>query len=134
MPAFLFSGVSVMEKIMSLLCKHMDTGAYNRLFGGKMLFYLDEAAAVYAYGLVEKGVNLVTYRMGEIKFLRAVELNEVMSFYGTGASFTEHSVSFVLRVQVGEELCLETDVTMVSVDASGRKEKLRLASKTVEKP
>ncbi|MGN0848465.1 MAG: hotdog domain-containing protein [Victivallaceae bacterium] len=110
-----------MEKIMSLLCKHMDTGACDRLFGGKMLFYLDEAAAVYAYGLVGKGVNLVTYRFGEIIFRRPVKLNEVMNFCGGEPSFSRHSVSFKLRVDVEGEVCLETDVTMVSVDGTGKK-------------
>ena len=104
-----------MEKIMSLLCKHMDTGACDRLFGGKMLFYLDEAAAVYAYGLVGKGVNLVTYRFGEIIFRRPVKLNEVMNFCGGEPSFSRHSVN------VEGEVCLETDVTMVSVDGTGKK-------------
>ena len=99
----------------------MDTGACDRLFGGKMLFYLDEAAAVYAYGLVGKGVNLVTYRFGEIIFRRPVKLNEVMNFCGGEPSFSRHSVSFKLRVDVEGEVCLETDVTMVSVDGTGKK-------------
>ena len=111
-----------MEKIMSLLCKHMDTGACDRLFGGKMLFYLDEAAAVYAYSHVGKGVNLVTYRFGEIKFRRPVKLNEVLSFYGGEPHFSEHSISFAMEVRVDDELCLETAVTLVSVDASGKKQ------------
>ena len=110
-----------MEKIMSILCKHMDTGGYNRMFGGKLLSYLDEAVAIYGYGLVSRGVNLVTYRIGEIKFLRPVLLNEVLTIYGYGESYTAHSISFRLCVKVDDELCLDTDVTMVGVDESGKK-------------
>lgn len=65
-----------------------------------MLFYPDEAAAVYAYGLVGKGVNLVTYRFGEIIFRRPVKWKEVMNFCEGEPSFSHHSVSFKLRVDV----------------------------------
>ena len=109
------------EKITAVLCKTMDVGANNTMFGGQMLFYVDDAAAVYAYSVVSPGSRLVTYRIGETLFRRPVRLGETVTFYGGEPRFTRHSVTFKISVMVGNELCVETEAVMVSVDQDGNK-------------
>ena len=114
-----------MEKIMSMLCKHMDTGVDGRMFGGQMLFYLDEAAAVYAISKCDRSIRLVTYRFGETIFRKSVAINQILTFYGHEPIFTRSSISFRITVTADDEPCLEADATLVAVDASGKKTVIR---------
>ena len=109
------------EKITAVLCKTMDVGAESTMFGGQMLFYLDDAAAVYAHMVAPEGSRLVTYRIGETIFRRPVRLGEIVSFYGGEPRFSRHSICFKIRVMVDDELCVETEAVMVNVDKGGNK-------------
>ncbi|MDD4817530.1 MAG: hotdog domain-containing protein [Victivallaceae bacterium] len=114
-----------MEKIMSMLCKHMDTGVDGQMFGGQMLFYLDEAAAVYALSQCERSSRLVTYRFGETVFRKPVKINQILTFYGHEPTFTNSSISFRITVTADDATCLEADATLVAVDGNGKKAAIR---------
>ena len=86
-----------------------------------MLFYLDDAAVVYAYGKCALGTRLVTFRLDETVFRRPVHLGEILTFYGSDPVFTKCSISFRITVKVNDEIRLETGVTMVAVDMHGAK-------------
>ena len=107
-------------KITSNICKLMDIGNRGCLFGGRMLCWLDEAAAIYAMEITQCR-DLVTYRLAETVFKHPVQHNDVLEFFGDNPRPGRCSLTFDLFVMVNERECLRTECTFVAVDESGRK-------------
>lgn len=107
-------------KITSTMCKALDIGNRNTLFGGRMLSWLDEAAAIYAMQITNCP-DLVTYRLAETIFTRPVRHNDILEFYGDNPRKGRHSITFRIQVMVGGQECLSTECTFVAVDSNGNK-------------
>ena len=104
-----------------------DTNARGTIFGGVILSYIDQAAAIEAHKQSTK--NFVTKAMNAVEFVAPVQLGDVVSFYSRVIRLGTTSVT--VRVDVEAERfkeeqgkhfvkVTEAEVVCVSVDTSGR--------------
>ncbi len=101
-----------------------DTNNHNSIFGGRVLAYIDEIAAItamkHAKGLV------VTASIDSVDFLSAAHVGDILEIESivssTGRSSMEVYVRVVSRnIETGEEkLTTESFVTMVAVNEEGK--------------
>jgi acyl-CoA thioesterase YciA len=102
-----------------------DTNARGTIFGGVILSYIDQAAAIEAHRQFNR--NFVTKAMNAVEFVAPVHVGDVVSFYARVIRLGRTSV--VVRVDVeaegfrsGEKLQVrvtEAEVVCVSVDKEG---------------
>ena len=86
-------------RITSRICKLMDIGNRNTLFGGQMLAWLDEAAALYAMEITQCN-DLLTYRLAETVFKRPVRHNDILHLLGIGElALHTQRIGFVTDVE-----------------------------------
>jgi acyl-CoA thioesterase YciA len=87
-----------MELITRHLCKTSDLGVHGNLFGGRMLSWLDEAAAMMVTRIC-KTKSMVTIKMDEIIFHTPVKENHNVNIYGevVGIGTTSISVKLVAK-------------------------------------
>jgi acyl-CoA thioesterase YciA len=104
-----------------------DTNALGTIFGGVILSYIDQAAAVQAYKIAEK--KIVTKAMNAVEFVAPVHLGDVVSFYTRVIKVGRTSVTVKVEVEAerflenqGKHLVKVTDaeVVCVAVDHEGR--------------
>lgn len=107
-----------MENHRLVLPEHMNH--YGFLFGGYLLAWVDEMAWMAASGDYP-GCQLVTVGMKEVAFKKSVRKGTVLRFEATRARVGDTSVTYSVIVwNEGEEI-FSTEVTLVHVDAFGRK-------------
>lgn len=101
-----------------------DLGLNGNLFGGNMMAWADEAAAVYARTQC-KYDWMVTRHIDEIDFTKAVKAGTLLRFYGSNDRLGETSVKFTLTVMdSNDEIYFRTKFVFVAVDAEGKRTKL----------
>ncbi len=97
-----------------------DLGVHNNLFGGNMLAWMDEAAAIYARQMM--GIpRVVSMRFGEILFKHPVMLEDIVDFFCDNPRKGNTSLTFDIIAEVRGKTVFNTECTFVSVDANGRK-------------
>ena len=107
------------------IVKYPDCNATDNLFGGRMMEWMDEGAALYA-GCVMKRDELVTRVVGAIEFKRPVPRGWVCTVYartvreGRTSLTVEVLVTRTSRTQQVEQEVTRTEVVFVAVDAEGR--------------
>ncbi|HEB83786.1 MAG TPA: hypothetical protein ENI92_02165 [Bacteroidetes bacterium] len=106
-------------RITSKICMTKDVGTHGNLFGGNMLAWMDEAAAVFARTRTGEP-HLVTLRFSEILFKRPVKVGEMITFYACEPVVGRSSITFDLVGKVKEDVVFRTTCTFVNVDAEGR--------------
>lgn len=107
------------------LVKYPDCNATDNLFGGQMLAWIDEGAALYA-GCRMKTDHLVTVKIGEIIFKVPVERGQIVSIFCK--TIKEGRTSLTVEViatksshsNQTEERVIETELVFVAVDPDGR--------------
>jgi acyl-CoA thioesterase YciA len=110
-----------MEHVSSKLCLVKDVGVNGNLFGGNMMAWMDEIAAIYAMKITSEN-NLVTLRFGEILFKRPVKVNDIVDFYCEwDLRQGKTSIGFKIFALVDNEIVFNTDCTFVAVDGNGNK-------------
>ncbi len=104
-----------------------DTNARGTIFGGVILSYIDQAAAVAAYKQSNK--NFVTKAMNTVEFVAPVQLGDVVSFYASIVRFGTTSLTVKVDVEAeraqpkGQKQLVrvtEAEVVCVAVDSQGR--------------
>jgi acyl-CoA thioesterase YciA len=104
-----------------------DTNARGTIFGGVILSYIDQAAAVAAYKQSSK--NFVTKAMNTVEFVAPVQLGDVVSFYASIVRFGTTSLTVKVDVEAeraqpkGQKQLVrvtEAEVVCVAVDSQGR--------------
>ena len=109
-----------------------DTGDANVLFGGNMLAWMDEAAALHARALTGES-RMVTLRFGETLFKRQVKVGDIVEFHSERFNPGRSSVSFDIKATVNGELVFSTECTFVAVDEHGVKKAIaKFAAKNTE--
>jgi acyl-CoA thioesterase YciA len=104
-----------------------DTNARGTIFGGVILSYIDQAAAIEAHKQSTK--NFVTKAMNAVEFVAPVHLGDVVSFYTSVIHLGRTSVT--VRVDVEAERSqgsqgkhfvrvTEAEVVCVAVGSRGR--------------
>ena len=114
-------------KITTHLCKTSDLGTSGNLFGGQLMYWLDEAAAVYAIRAMGER-RVVTKRFSEAVFQKPIYQNELVEFYCVDPKPGNTSLSFRVLVKVGDEIRFQTECTFVAVDEQGRKKSVDWAA------
>ena len=102
-----------------------DTNAYGTIFGGVILSYIDQAAAVEAK---HHGASfIVTVAMREVVFHQPVYVGDLVSFYTRLVKIGRTSITIAVEVisQPGEGLgtrvkVTEAEVTFVNLDENRR--------------
>ena len=113
-----------MELITSKICMTKDVGLHGNLFGGNMMAWVDEAAAIFAREQCQYD-SMVTRKIGEINFTKAVKVGTIIKFYGYDREFGETSIKFHISVRdnTGNEY-FTTDFVFVAINKEGKRTKL----------
>jgi acyl-CoA thioesterase YciA len=111
------------EKVSSKLCMAKDVGRYGRLFGGNLMAWLDEAAAIYALKCTGEP-DIVSYRYSEMIFKRPAVEGDIIDFYCRTLKKGTTSFCFELTAEVCGETVLQTECVFVAVDKNSRKKKI----------
>lgn len=110
-----------MENHRLVLPEHMNQ--YGFLFGGHLLAWVDELAWMAA-SRDFPGCQLVTVGMREVAFKRSVREGSILDLAARRVRVGDTSASYAVSVaREGEEI-FSTEVTLVRVDAGGRKQSL----------
>lgn len=110
-------------KVTSKMCMLKDLGMNGRLFGGNMLAWADEAAAIFAHKITREP-HMVTLKFGEIVFKKPVMAGDIIEFWCTDEKVGNTSVTFNLKSFVLGESVFETSCVFVAVDKHGNKKKI----------
>ncbi len=104
-----------------------DTNAMGTIFGGVILSYIDQAAAIQAYQHASQ--KFVTKAMNAVEFVAPVRLGDVVSFYTSILRVGRTSITVKVDVEAerfrepqGAHFVKVTEATVVcvAVDAAGR--------------
>ena len=104
-----------------------DTNARGTIFGGVILSYIDQAAAIEDHKQSNK--HFVTKAMNAVEFVAPVHLGDVVSFYTSVLRLGRTSVTVKVDVEAerfrldqGKHFVkvTEAEVVCVAVDESGR--------------
>lgn len=107
-------------KVTSKICMTKDVGINGNLFGGNMLAWMDEAAAIFAQQITG-AKNIVSVRFAEIVFKKPVREGNVVEFYCEKIKQGHTSITFDILAVVEEDEVFRTECTFVAVDDQGRK-------------
>ena len=113
-----------------LIARHIvsikDLGGADRLFGGTMLAWLDEAGAAYA--MTKMGVtSIVTRHIEAMDFLAPGRAGDVLAIYGRIARVGNTSISVEMKVNAEDPASgaahgiVTTTFVFVAVDKWGKK-------------
>jgi len=109
-----------------------DTNARGTIFGGVILSYIDQAAAIEAQRKSNK--RFVTKAMNAVEFVAPVHLGDVVSFYASTIRMGRTSVTIRIEVEAErlsddqQKHCVkvtEAEVVCVAVDPEGRPTPIR---------
>lgn len=101
-----------------------DTNQHATIFGGKVLAYVDEIAAITAMKHANRAV--VTASIDSVDFLSSAKVGDVLELIAIVSSTGRSSMEVYVRVTsmnltTGEEkLTTESYLTMVAVDVNGK--------------
>jgi acyl-CoA thioesterase YciA len=114
------------EPVKQILVKYPDCNATENLFGGKLLSWIDEAAAIFASRHMEEDL-IVTKWFGGLEFVAPAELRKVVTIYAKvlKEGTTSMRVGVVAtKKSMGdnsETLIASTEVVFVAVDSNMNK-------------
>ncbi len=104
------------------LIKPQDLNAHGTLFGGTVLSWVDEEAAIFVSCQLGKG-NIVTKYMSEINFVNSAKLGEVIEIGMETVKFGRTSITLkcVVRNKFTKESIITIDsIVFVHVDQFGQ--------------
>ncbi|UGS19790.1 acyl-CoA thioesterase [Flavobacterium cyclinae] len=104
--------------------KPEDLNANGTLFGGKMLAWIDEEAALYSIVQLENS-RVVTKYMSEINFMNSAKQGDIVEIGIDVVKFG--TTSLILKSEVRNMMTRETiisidNITMVNLGADGKPE------------
>lgn len=104
------------------IIKPEDLNAHGTLFGGVVLSWVDEEAAIYVLCQLGKG-NIVTKYMSEINFVNSAKLGEVIEIGMETVKFgrTSITVKCLVRNKFTKETIISIDqIVFVHLDEFGK--------------
>lgn len=102
--------------------KPEDLNAHGTLFGGRLLQWVDEEAAIVAVSQLGT-VNLVTRHMSEVNFLSRADRGDLLVLEYRVVGFGRTSLTLSCRVEnavTGTEILTLEQIVFVAVDEAGR--------------
>lgn len=102
----------------------LNIGVAGTLFGGVLLAWVDEAAALYACKAADN--RFVTFELEKVRFLRPCFVGDIVEVGARPLMASRSGLQLELRVaRLGrddaKETVLSTTVVMVAVDGDGKK-------------
>lgn len=117
-----------MEKLMDLLSSHLvkksDLGFHGALFGGRLLYLLDESAAGYAMQLCDTP-RMVTVSIDKCNFEKPAREGQLLKIYGAPSKLGITSISLYMEARAhsvytgSQSVVLKTQIKFVSIDEEG---------------
>jgi acyl-CoA thioesterase YciA len=113
-----------MEHITTFLVKASDIGLSNNMFGGIILSLIDESAVSFAMQLCDTP-RMVTVKIDELVFKKAVKVGNLLKVYGNVIEFGNTSVSIYIDVRKhnvyngNQETVTHTNIKFVRIDDEG---------------
>lgn len=104
------------------LIKPEDLNAHGTLFGGTVLSWIDEEAAIFVLCQLGKG-NIVTKYMSEINFVNSAKLGEVIEIGMETVKFGTTSITVKCEVRTKFEkhtIITIDEIVFVHLDEFGR--------------
>ena len=104
------------------LIKPQDLNAHGTLFGGAVLSWIDEEAAIFVLCQLGKG-SIVTKYMSEINFVNSAKLGDVIEIGMETVKFgrTSITVKCVVRTKFNKNIIITIDeIVFVHLDENGR--------------
>lgn len=102
--------------------KPEDLNPNNTLFGGKLLSWIDEEAALYTVVQLENP-HIVTKSMSEINFVAKAEAGDIIEIGMVATHFGRSSITLQCEVRnmMTKQTIIKIDkITMVNLDTNGR--------------
>ncbi|MDX1672815.1 MAG: hotdog domain-containing protein [Balneolaceae bacterium] len=105
------------------LIKPQDLNAHGTLFGGSVLSWVDEEAAIFVSCQLGKGGNLVTKFMSEIDFVSSAKLGDIIEIGMETVRFGKSSIT--IRCEVRNKFSKDTiikidEIVFVHIDEEGK--------------
>jgi len=113
-----------MQLITTHPIKKSDLGFHANLFGGKLLAWLDAAAAGYAMELCDTP-RMVTVMIDKCIFKRAAKEGQLIKIYGDVVSVGNTSITLYLEARAhnvysgAQNIVLSTNIKFVRIDENG---------------
>lgn len=115
-----FEGLS---RVTTHLVLTGDLGVSGNLFGGKVMAWMDEAAAIYAMWATGSE-KVVTRRFSEILFDKPVRNGEQLEFHCGRPVKGRTSITFTIVACVGNDIKFQAECTFVAVKPDGTKKEI----------
>jgi acyl-CoA thioesterase YciA len=113
-----------MELISTHICKASDIGVHNNMFGGTLVSWIDEASAAYSAQVCDTP-RVVTIKIDELVFKKAIKLGNIIKIYGEVIEFGNTSITLYFEarkhnVYTGkQEVVTHTNIKFVRIDDEG---------------
>jgi acyl-CoA thioesterase YciA len=110
-----------MELISTHLVKKSDLGTHQNLFGGKLMAWIDAAAAAYAMQVCDTP-RMVTVKIDECIFQRPAKESQLLKIYGSVESIGNTSITLHLEARAHnvysglQNIILSTQIKFVRID------------------
>lgn len=114
-----------MELLSTMLVKKSDLGFHGNLFGGKLLYVVDEVAAAYAAQICDTP-RIVTVMIDRCLFKKATKEGQLLKIYGTVKSIGNTSITLHIEVRSHsvysgkQNVVLDTNIKFVRIDEEGQ--------------
>jgi acyl-CoA thioesterase YciA len=113
-----------MQLITTHPIKKSDLGFHANLFGGKLLAWLDAAAAAYAMEVADTP-RMVTVKIDECVFKRPAKEGQLIKIYGKVTQVGNTSLTIYMEARAhnvysgGQNIILSTYIKFVRIDENG---------------
>lgn len=104
--------------------KKSDLGFHGNLFGGKLMAWIDAAAAAYAMEVCHNR-RMVTICIDQCVFKKSAKEGSLLKIYGDVAKIGTTSITLYLEARSfnvythDEDIILSTNITFVRIDEDG---------------
>lgn len=113
-----------MELLNTHPIKKSDLGFHGNLFGGKLLAWIDSAAAGYSMQLCDTP-RMVTISIDKCFFERPAKEGQLLKIYGTPSKLGNTSITLYMEARAHnvytghQSIILRTNIRFVSIDEEG---------------
>ena len=113
-----------MQFLNSHPIKKSDLGFHGNLFGGKLLAWIDAAAAGYAMQLCDTP-RMVTVSIDKCNFEKPARESQLLKIYGKPSKVGNTSVTLYMEARAHnvytgvQSIVLKTNITFVHIDEEG---------------
>ncbi len=111
-------------KVASRLCMTKDLGVAGNLFGGNMMSWIDEVAAIFAIQVTGED-NMVTVHYSDMTFKNPVRERDIVDFYCGKVRRGNTSVTFEVMAKCKDRTVFCADCVFVAIDPNGMKKKIK---------